>query len=438
VACLTAAMLAYLRLPWPEGAFAIWTAVLLVAGRSVATVRIGPVYATEAVLGFAMLGLALRWATVGGLGAAIRRFPSVIERIGLLVLAGAFVWAFTRGIRDYGTGALHDAGLGYPVVAAPIALALVGTRARQDAVLRLLYLAGVVGTGVLVVRNQIGSDFGQTSLAVGFVIFIPLAPIADDWLRGRAGPLARLYLIVALAGALVLNMFPSRSGILGLVVGLLVVLSLSLHRRAVRVGTVIAALAITGGALLAYGAEPALVTENHYSVLAHDTVTLAPTNKGSNARWRLDYADTLLGRSLAKPATALAGVGFGPASHFVFNGDHYDFRDGPGGLADPTVSGPHNALVDIIYRMGWPAALALLGILTVTFTRARRALHFAGPADARALRVLISLASSGIVVALTSDALRGPQMAIPITCVFALLAARAASVGRQYHRAPRA
>jgi hypothetical protein len=161
-----------------------------------------------------------------------------------------------------------------------------------------------------------------------------------------------------------------------------------------------------------------------------DTFTLNNTLKGNNAAWRLNAARQLLSRSVKGPVPFLFGAGFGRPSRFWDFGEWWDTRTGGGGAGDPTVVGPHDGVVDVIYRMGWPAAVVFVGLLLAVLAGALRRIRRARPSDARVLRSLVAVSIAGIFTFLTSDGLRGPQFAVPFICVVSLLAARSYLVGR--------
>ena len=435
-------------LPWPHILMAVWVGILLVGGARAAKVGPGPIYPNEIVFAVAFAALLLRPKLRRDRIAAIRTFPLPrLFQATILVYAFAFAIALVRGGYGYGRGALHDAGLGYVLLVPLIAFAFVGRSAWLNGFMRVLFWASVVTVPVLVLEYTNDNTIAPLSLSIGFVLLFSLAPMLDDWLNGVLPWIGRLYVIAV--PVFVFWKVASRSAIGSLVIGLLIVVALNLRgsRRIAVAGGAVVGLAVVGIGL--YLIAPGVLDKVPPVRLAESTLNLSPNTKGNNARWRLDYAGALLHRSVESPRDALLGVGLGKPSEFLWHENAaivqaYDFRGRPipkHVVANGDVSGPHNGFADVVYRLGWPAGLALVGILLFGMRIGARARRLAPERDARSTRALLAVTAAGIFVALTSDALRVPECAVPFACAIGLLAAYGLTTGRGVtstaHRLPR-
>lgn len=427
------ARLAWLAaMPWPLVLIALWTAVLQVGGPRVAKLGLsGPIYPNEVIFAVAFAALALRPTWRRERLSAIRaNWPPRWAQAAVLVFAVTFAVALIRGGLGYGRGAVQDAGLGYVLLIPLIAVAFVRRRDWQEGFLRVLFAAGVVVFPVLVLEYGAGTNVNPLSLSIGFVLLFSLAPMLDDWLHGALPWYGRVYVVAA--PAFVFWQVKSRSALSSLAVGLLLIFAFNI-RGSRRVAVAVSAVAV----LLVAGIALAVVAPSAFDrippvKLAESTLNLSPNTKGNNARWRLDFAGALLHRSVESVPDATVGVGFGKPSRFLWHEDPftvqaYDFRGTPipkGVVPNGDVSGPHNGFVDLVYRLGWPGALAFAAILMFAIRAGVQALRRARGADARAIRVLLAATVAGIIVLLTSDALRVPEAAVPFACAVGLLAAR--------------
>ena len=107
------------------------------------------------------------------------------------------------------------------------------------------------------------------------------------------------------------------------------------------------------------------------------------------------------------------GVGFGQPTRFRWNGILYDARTG--NSADPNdVTGPHNSIVNILYRTGLLGLIPLLILVAIGIVRLVRGLR--SPRLSRLERAtLLATAAIFAFVVVTSAfwvALEGPFMGI--------------------------
>jgi O-Antigen ligase len=143
------------------------------------------------------------------------------------------------------------------------------------------------------------------------------------------------------------------------------------------------------------------------------------SGEAANLAWRLAFWQELVRRSTSSP---LLGVGFGTPTAFTWGGVEYDFRTGD--AANPfDVTGPHNDFIQILYRIGAPALLALLALIAVTLLRLRAPLAGGRVGDPeRARRVaLLGMFASALVAASFNDALHGPFLGIFFWTLLGLL-----------------
>ncbi len=429
---------AFRSLPWPLALIALWTAVIQVGGPRAAKLGLhGPLYPTEVVFAIAFAGLFLRRAWRRDRLAAIRAAapPRWIQAT-VLLFAVAFAVALARGLQDYGSGVVKDAGLGYILLVPLIAFAFVDRPQWQQGFLDVLFWASVATVPVLVLEYTNGNTIAPLSLSLGFVLLFSLAPLLDDWLHGTLPWIGRVYVLAV--PVFVVWEVKSRSALSSLVVGLLIIVALNLRgsrRQMIALGST---FALVVAAIACLVIAPGTLDKVPPVTLIKDTLNLAQNTKGNNARWRLDFSGALLNRSIASAPNVLEGVGLGRPSRFLWHEDcchvqAYDFRGGPipkNVIPNGDVSGPHNGFVDVVYRLGWPAALALIGILVFAMGAGARALRSAHGRDARSIRVLLAATAAGVIVLLTSDALRVPEAAVPFACVVGLLAARGMTASR--------
>jgi O-Antigen ligase len=138
----------------------------------------------------------------------------------------------------------------------------------------------------------------------------------------------------------------------------------------------------------------------------------------ANARWRLAIWEYMIKRWSHEP---VFGVGFGRPTNFLWHGILYDSRRGiPGDPVD--VTGPHNSFVDMLFREGPIAVLALLALVVVAVRRlltVRRQDH-----DHQLIAAeigLIAIFAFASAIASLNVALEGPYMGVYFWTVLGLL-----------------
>jgi hypothetical protein len=140
------------------------------------------------------------------------------------------------------------------------------------------------------------------------------------------------------------------------------------------------------------------------------------TTENFNSRWRLEFWKYLLRQSVHDP---VFGVGFGTPSHVRWQGTVHDGRTGDP-LNEQDVTGPHNSFVNMLYRAGAPALLALLVLMLVAVIKlVPIAWRNAGESRALAIWLLAGLVITSIEASL-NVALEGPFMGIFFWAVLGL------------------
>ena len=416
-----------LAMPAPLGLIALWTGAMIVGGQPVAQLGPGPIYPTEVVFGAAGLALVWRWMQAG----KIDRNPAFASRwtqVSLLVFLAAATIAMLRGISGYGQYALRDAGLGYLLLAVIVTWWLRDDRRSQDSFLRVWFVASLLAAIPALLHAKGATRFGPLGYEVGFVLLLALAFLLDRWMNGEAGFWGKVW--VVLVPVVAATAVVSRSGLWSIAIGALVVTALNMRVQRARLAVLGVIVVGAAGILGVYSVDGSLISGTKAIQEVNSTVTLASNQKGDNARFRLDAAQQLLSQSIQSPVRLLFGAGFGRPSNFVAFGQVWDTRTGSGGAGDGTVSGPHDGVVDAIYRMGWPAALVLVAMILALCRWTLRNLKMAEREDGRALRCLLAIVVAGSFVTVTSDGLRSPEFAVPFACALALLAARNATVAQ--------
>jgi O-antigen ligase len=274
-----------------------------------------------------------------------------------------------------------------------------------DWLLRALYWSALAVTAIYLLRNQLGWQGPNHALGLQMAFFfIPVLA------RYTGGERVRLWewAVVALQLAIPISL-GTRTAWTALFVAL-VFLMLTARRRFGVWVTVAAALA--GLVLVAIVAPAATepIQQQAESFAARPGPS-SDSNAAANASWREEFWKHDLRGAVHHPVT---GVGFGPASDFCFsgNGECWDTRLTRD--ADQ-ISGPHNGFVDVLYRMGLPGLLLLLGLLWTAVRSGLRALP--DPVARTALALLLF----ATVTAFFSVALEGPYMGIPFWALVGML-----------------
>jgi O-antigen ligase len=397
-------------------------------GRAFSTVELGVhwLHPTEVMLAAAILAI------------AVRTRPSALrERLAdpAMLIPLAVFWVFgaiaaMRGLGDWGfSEVLHEIGLvEYSLLVPVIALAVTSTW-------QLTWLARVIAVGgLLAIAVQVGAWWGPSNWALGSELeLVSVATgmyvgIYASWVIARlasGASVSRWHYAAVVFGVALVILGGARAVWLAVLVAAALSVALGVpNRRRLAAGIVTGLLAIgTAVSLpleklsLDYSAPvdlPAFLTgdiesEPSFTGFAGEIgASFETSSQSANAEWRLAFWEHLLSDSVSNP---VLGAGFGAPSSFAWGGNLYDSRTGD--PRDPfNVTAPHNSFVNVIYRAGWPAFLALavlMAIAAVRLLRLTRTLE--GEARATALWILTALVVTTIVAGL-SAALEGPYMGI--------------------------
>lgn len=392
-------------------------------------IHIGPLYVTELMLGAAGL-IALIRLGIGRSWLALRRLPL----IALAVIWAAGVIATVRGLRDYQFALVEDdiGLLDYSLIL-PLFALVVADAERYRAMFATLVACGFVGIATFVIT--FGADqvngvadtlFALQGQAAGLYMSLAVTWIAARVTQGVPTP--RWLIALVPVGLTLMAMTTQRSVwiIAALSLGAVVLFA----PRAVRLR---AAGVLVACSVLAFGAAIAIAEGLNAATGGVEARTYVLEEQGGqetgpqlleelsslgggdspqadNVTWRLAYWEEILGRV---PDSPLLGVGFGEPAAFTWQTRKYDFRDGrPGDGID--VAGPHNSFVSWIYRLGVPAALALLFVLFVAARNVWRGVRNGGleAADRVRLITLAGMLGGGIGVSTFNESLTGPFLGL--------------------------
>lgn len=392
-------------------------------------VHVGPLYVTELMLGAAGL-IALIRLGVGGSWLALRRLPL----IALAVIWAAGVIATIRGLRDYQFALVEDdiGLLDYSLIL-PLFALVISDRERYRAMFTTLVACGFVGVATFVITfgaDQISGEADSLIALQGQAAGLYMS-LAVTWIVARITqgvPTPRWLAALVPVGLILMAMTTQRSVWIIAALSLGVVVLCAPSKVRLRTAGVLAACsvfafgaaiaiaeglnAVTGGVeartyvLEEQGGEEAgpQLVEEFSSLGGGDTA------QADNVSWRLAYWKEILGRVPDEP---VLGVGFGEPAAFTWQGRKYDFRDGrPGNGID--VAGPHNSFVSWIYRLGVPAALALLFVLFVAGRNLWRGVRDDGLelGDRVRLITVAGMLGGGIGVSLFNESLTGPFLGV--------------------------
>lgn len=410
------------------------------------TFHIGPLYVTEmllalaGLLAIARLGLRESWA-------ALRRLPLI--PLALIWAVGAI--ATLRGLSDFGFSLVkEDIGLVDYTLLLPLLALILTDRNRYEAMFAVLVACGFIAMGTFLVLFTVDQISGRadTILSVVPVSYGLYISIAVTWIAARISNGLRTPTWLALlvpAGLVLMNLTTVRSLWLVAIVSLGIVVVCSPRGRILRAAlvafTVIAismpvALGIetainrVGGVTSSsaegsssdYAGGSATATGPGGEAQLHREITSlggGDSGESANVRWRLAYWGELLSRV---PSDPVLGVGFGRPAAFTWSGVKYDYRDD-----DPNtsfnVAGPHNSFVSWVWRLGVPAALALLAIIFLAVRNVWRGLRGGAlePARRTMLVTLVAVLGGATVVVSFNEALTGPFLGIFFWAPLALL-----------------
>jgi O-antigen ligase len=399
------------RGPPPE-LIALAVLLLLTAafGRSFSKLELGPgwLHPTEVVLA-AVLVAALARATPAEWVRQVRATGALVPLL-VLWLFGAI--AALRGLSDWGfSDVLPDIGLVEYSVLIPL-LALV-VRDRFD----LFWLSRVVALGgVLAIAAQAAALWAPSVLHLdGRLELIQIASglyvgVYATWVAARVAagvslaawhfPILVLGIALTIAGA-------ARAAWVGLLVGLVVVIVLAPSgRRLVVTGFTVGVLLIGAAVSVPVESPEGIRAPRVVSELQESFNESGKGGQSGTARWRLAFWGFALEESARSP---LLGIGFGTPSDFEFAGTTYDTR-----TADTkhSITPPHNSFINLLYRAGLPALLALAALMFVAARRLSPVARSVRDED-RALAVwLLAAVATTTAVACFFTVLESPYMAI--------------------------
>lgn len=410
------------RFSWTEPDVLALSALLLLTaafGRPFSKIGIGDTLFISEVLLVAALGfLLLRIGLPAAWGALRARLP--IVPLAVFWLLGSI--AAVRGLEAYGLSmVIEDVGLLEYSVLLPLVVLIARDRRR----LRMLGVAVLIGavacTALLLVSSvgqRAGFELPITVLgpagASGLYISFFVIWVGARALHGVAVPPWQL----SVAGLGLLLMWATNTRTVWLVLAACAVVLIATSPRArlpLRGLAVVASLVGTFAVFYAVdeffpvktAAKPQV--EREISGLVGGTST-----EGSNVEWRIAYWKELGRRAATDPEIATIGAGLGTPIAFTWNGRKYDFRDGDPGAFGGDVMGPHNSFLNVMYRMGAPALLALLVLIAAAVARAGPLLRrgrLSMPRRAELVGIVGAL-TSAIAVAGFNEALKGPFLGV--------------------------
>lgn len=403
--------------------------------------QIGPIYVTEVTMGLAGL-IALVRLGIGRSWLMLRRLP---------LLALAVIWvvgaiATLRGLGDYSVSFVSDdIGLVDYTLILPLFALVLADRERYDAMFAILVGCGFVGIATFFVTFSADQITGTADSlialqgqAAGLYMSLAVAWVAARLAHGVPTP--RWLIAVAPVGLLLMFLTTQRSVWIIALLSLGAVVLLAPASARLRSASA-AAAALAVAFVLAIGVEAAINAtlggvEGRTQTTAKEldgegdggdpTLVRELSSFGGgdsaqtdNITWRLAYWEEIVSRV---PSAPLLGVGFGQPAAFVWNDRKYDFRDGdPGSGID--VAGPHNSFVSWVYRLGIPAALALVFLLFVAARNVWRTLREESPSTGERVMLvtLVAMLGSGIAVSSFNESLTGPFLGLFFWAPLAML-----------------
>jgi len=415
-----------------------------VFGRSFSQIGVGDtVFVTEVLLVATTVAIVVRL----GLRDAFELLRARVPLVLLLIFWLLGAYATVRGLRDWGLSFVtEDVGLFEYSVLVPLTVLVVRDRARLET-FGLGLLIGSVVCAVLFFGTMIVLRVDSDSPLV-FLVGAPSGMYISffvGWVATRfAHGLGVRPAFVALAafGLLMMWITDQRSVWVAVIAVLVTVVLLSPPRLipiAVMASLVVVTFAATVGLQSLFPVPPgATVAEGDGGAgnpqAIREVSAIAGGASGAeaeNVQWRLAYWKELSRRTFSDPQIAAVGIGFGEPAAFVWNGRKYDFRDGDPGTGQD-VAGPHNSFVAILYRMGLPALLCVVGLVGVALWRVRPLLwgerRLESTQRANVVAIVAALGST-VAVASFNEALKGPFLGMYFWVAVALLLAVAAIYG---------
>lgn len=398
------------------------------------------IYITEILLAAAAVVAIARLGLSRGIE-AIRVLPLV--PLGIYVAAGLIATA--RGLLGEGLElTIEDVGLFEYALVLPLVALIATSIERVDLLIRAILLGAGVATVIYFVSQILIRAFDEASIAPEAVangIFM-VALAAWVWAQFGQGRRPHPALSGLAAIAVVLAILTNVRAIwIGILAAAVVSILLAPAERRLRfalgsIAALAAALAIAVAVEALEGeiqifreveGATAGVRDPGAGLRGPDDIAPEAGSKVDgtvglaggetvNIRWRLAFWEELTERTVSQP---LLGAGFGEPTRFTWEGLRYDFRDGIPTEKD-SVTGPHNSLIYVMYRMGFPAAIALIALLWIAFRRARDP-DPDDPEQRARLAGLFAMTAAALGVALFNDAWKNPYLALPFWIPLGLL-----------------
>jgi len=420
----------------------------MMLGRSFSKLAVGghEVYPTEWFLG--AIAIAALWRC--GPRGAWARLSGTLPMAVLAVLWVLGAVATLRGLADYGFSLVsHDVGLVEYSVLLPLAALAVDTRERAAALMRVLLYASAASALFYAVARFFPDflDFAPNpDPAACLYAFVVLAYVATRAVYGFTVS-AWLWAVSAVA-LLIQAAYGGRTGVVAVAAVIAVLAAFAPPRRRLivagaSIAAFVVALALSGpvtDGIQAVDVRDSAVAQQEQDRMAGGDGgdgrrgrvpavralenTFDPNTAGgdsANASWRIDFWRYMVEETADQP---LFGVGFGRPAAFAWNGARYDFRqDDPNNPFDYT--GPHNSFVNLLYRTGPIALLAVVALLALA---ARRAWSWwrpeRPPSDRATLLQVALMCVFAAAIACFNVALEAPQMGLffwlPLALLFVL------------------
>jgi hypothetical protein len=376
----------------------------IAVGKPLTAVPVGPLYVTDVILALIALLLILQVA-FGGM-----RTEFQLPKGAWAFLVAYLCWGVVAAVygRTHG-GDLYFIGRDAVVVAyAPVAIlvaALFPTRKDVSSLLRALYWAGLVLTGLYLLRNQV--HWYGPNHALGLQMAFFFVPVLT---RYTAGERVRLWewIVLELQVAIPITL-GTRTAWTALAVALTFLMITARRRLGVWL-TLGVATAVLAAVTIVAPVKTEPLQQEAASFVGRGSPS-SDSNAAANASWREEFWKHDFRVAVHHPLT---GVGFGPPSNFCFSatGECWDTRESN----DPAqVSGPHNGFIDILFRMGFVGLFLMLGVL---WTAVRAGIRALPDPTARTALALLLFAT---VTAFFSVALEGPYMGVPFWALVGML-----------------
>ena len=385
-------------------------------GRTFSHIELGFswLHPTEAVLGLVtvvvlvQIGPREAWRRVAATG--------VLIPLAIFWLFGAI--AAVRGLVEWGFSlTLEDIGLVEYSLLIPIVALTVTSREQLLWLTTLIGLSGILAIAVQSVElwtpsawdleTQLNLIEVATGMYIGVYVVWVLARLASDV------PVPRWHQVLMVLGVGLIVVGLSRAAWLAVLAAMALTILLAVRRRRWVAASAAAAAVVLG---VAFSIPVENVGERSRgsdgpNVANEIGASFEPDGEGGqnvNARWRLAYWRFTLEESAERP---LNGVGFGRPANFIWNGVPYDRRTG-----DPSdshdVTPPHNSFMNVLYRMGVLAMLAVAAIVLIAVRRLLPVIRRARGEDRAAAIWLLATLTITTIVASLAVALEGPYMGI--------------------------